>query len=199
MNRKYLGDALDHWKGSVINIVAPQNLRVLPMRTDHRQWEQENLSAYSRLLGRKPKDILRMDRIFSNKTREKYFSDLGNSDLFLDPDTGIAPDGRRQKKHISPCEIAHLLSSSRSRMLLIYQHASPNKNWIREKLRLLRSSPGLKHCGLFAYDSGTVAMLVISRDRKRVNKARARLESWLGPVASRRLTKAECRWAKTDS
>jgi hypothetical protein len=189
MNLKHLGDALDHWKGAVINAVGVKTLRIVPMLTDSENWTQEDFSAYARLLRRKSRDLVKKKQLFSNQTRDGYFCGLGNEDLFLDPDTGIAPDRKRKQKHVSPFEIAGLLPKGSSRMLLIYQHASRKKNSVRDKLSLLRSAGDLRDCGLFAYDSGPVAMVVISRNRKRTKKAQARLKFWLGPAAKRRIIK----------
>jgi hypothetical protein len=138
----------------------------------------------------KPEDVLKKDTLFSSKTRHRYFCDLGEHDLFLDPDTGIAPDKKANKRHVRPSEIVCLLSGSTSRMLLIYQHASRKKGGLREKLDLLRSTEGLRACDIFAYDSGAVGMVVISRNRERSHRALARLKCWLGPLASARIVES---------
>lgn len=203
MKLAHLGDALDHWKGSVIEVVGAKSLRVVPMLTDRDRWTQEDFETYARLLHRKPEGVLKKakDDLFSNKTRCRYFCDLGKHDLFLDPDTGIAPDKKAHKQHIKPSEISRLLSESTSRMILIYQHASRKKDGVSEKLRLLRSTPGLRGCDLFAYDSGAVSIVAISQNSKRTNKAIARLKSRLrlSPVASKRIIRGSIRKAKERS
>ena len=187
MNLDHLGDALDYWKGSIINVIAGRGLRVVPMLTDRTRWTEEHFEAYARLLHRNPDNVLRKSNedIFSSETRHSYFCNLGRHDLFLDPDTGIATDKKAKKEHISLSDIVALLRDSRSRMLLIYQHASRDKDGLRKKLELLRSTYGLKECCMFAYDSGAVSMVVISQNRERTDKALARLKSWLGPASSR--------------
>ncbi len=189
MNRAHLGDALDHWKGSVIEVISDKKLQVVPMLTDRDQWTQEDFETYARLLHRKPEDVLKNGKgdLFSSRTRRRYFCDLGEHDLFLDPDTGIAPDEKAQEQHVRPSEIAGLISQSRSRILLIYQHASRKKDGLVEKLKLLRRAEGLRGCDIFAYDSGAVSMVVISQNRERTDKALACLKSWLGPVAATRI------------
>jgi len=184
-----LGDALDHWKGSLIELIGDKRLRVVPMLTDRDRCTQQHFETYARLLHRKPEDVLKKEKgaLFSKRTRHGYFCDLEEHDLFLDPDTGIASDKKAQKEHVSFSEIARLLSESRSRMLLIYQHASREKDGLREKLNLLRSTEGLRGCDIFAYDSGAVSMVVISQNRGRSDKALARLKCWLGPVAATRI------------
>ncbi len=154
MNLAHLGDALDHWKGSLIKVIGGRNLRIVPMITDRERWVQEHFETYARLLHRKSEDVLKKgkDDVFSSRTRSGYFCDLGEDDLFLDPDTGIAPDEKAHKKHIRPSEIADLLAESESRMLLIYQHASREQDGPKKKVELLRSTQGLRECGIFAYD-----------------------------------------------
>ncbi len=191
MKLAHLGDAMDHWKGSLIELIGDKRLRVVPMFTDRDRWTQQHFETYARLLHRKPEDVLKKGKgnLFSSRTRHDYFCDLGKHDLFLDPDTGIASDKKAKKEHVSPSEIAGLLSESRSRVLLIYQHASRKKDGLREKLKLLRSAEGLRGCNIFAYDSGAVSMVVISQNRQRSDEALARLKSWLGTVASTRIIK----------
>jgi len=187
MNLKHLGDAFDHWKGSVIELIGGKTLRVLPMFTDQKKWKPRQLSTYARLLHRKPGDILKQKVTFSRKSRAGYFGNLGNEDLFLDPDTGILPDQNATKRHVKPSEIATLLEESGSRMLLIYQHSSHEKDGFSEKLKLLRRSDGLDSCFMFAYDAGTVSMVILSRSKNRVKKASKRIRSWLGPVGPARI------------
>ena len=178
---------MDHWKGAVIGIIRDEKLQVVPMLTDPARWTEEHIITYARLLHVRTDDILKKgkDDLFSNETRGSYFCDEGEQDLFLDPDTGIAPKKAR-KEHVSFSEIAALLSKS-SRMLLIYQHGSRNKDGFRKKLEQLREADGLRGCHMFAYDSGAVSIVVISRNRERTDEARNRLNSWLGPVASTRI------------
>ena len=186
MNLVHLGDALDHWKGSLIELIGGKNVHVVPMFTDGKPWTEPQIEAYARLLRMRPEDVLKRDGCFSGKTRTSYFCNLGEHDLFLDPDTGIAPDDKNAKEeHIRTSEIAGLLSVAPSRMLLIYQHASRSKNGLKKKLNLL--SKYLPGCGMFAYDSGSVSMVVIGRDRDRVQQALVRLKCWLGPTVSKRV------------
>jgi len=186
MRLQHLGDALDHWKGSLIELIGGKNVHVVPMFTDDKPWTEEQIDAYARLLRIRPEDVLKKDGCFSGKTRTSYFCDLGEHDLFLDPDTGIAPnDKKANEKHVRSSEIAGLLSAGPSRMLLIYQHVSRSKNGLKKKLNLL--SKYLQGCGMFAYDSGSVSMVVIGRERDRVQHAMVRLKCWLGPTVSMRI------------
>jgi len=45
MKLAHLGDALDHWKGSVIELIGGKNLRVVPMFTDSNPWTGEQIEA----------------------------------------------------------------------------------------------------------------------------------------------------------
>jgi hypothetical protein len=187
MNLAHLGDALDHWKGSLIDIIGGEDVRVVPMFTDQSPWTEQQIESYARLLHLDPRHVLKKDVTFSAKTRHDYFRDTGEHDLFLDPDTGIAQ--KPKKQHIGCSEIAGLLPKTTSRMLFVYQHASRNKNGLKEKLHLL--SKCLGGCEMFAYDSGSVGMVVISRDSGRLQRTLAGLERWLGPIASQRIVKPD--------
>ncbi|MGH6628181.1 MAG: hypothetical protein ACREB3_00445 [Burkholderiales bacterium] len=182
MNLKHLGDALDHWKGSVIELIGEKRLRVLPMLTDQDRWTSDHFNVYARLLRLKTQHILRRKVSFPGQTRSTYFSRLREYDLFVDPDTGIASDKKRKKEHISPAEIASLLPRSSSRLLLIYQQRFQRKE-MKETLKLVLSIDSLRELHRFAYDAGAVGMVFISRSRKRINGVLSRVRSLLGPVA----------------
>jgi len=194
MNLKHLGDAFDHWKGSVIELVGEMNLRVVnnlqvvPMFTDQEPWPwgPENLATYAKLLRRQVNDILKRNDPFSNSRndREAYFKNLGQNDLFLDPDTGIAGNQNAMKEHVKASEVACLLSASPRRMLLVYQHKGQREKMRKTHQRVLE---GLREFHAFTYDSGQVGMVFISRDQKRLAEALARIQVWLGPVAETRI------------
>ena len=184
MNLGHLGDALDHWKGSLIELIGGKNVRVVPMFTDDKPWTEQQIEAYARLLRIRPEAVLKRDGCFSGR--------IGDHDLFLDPDTGIAPDDKNAKKeHIRTSEIAGLLSAAPSRMLLIYQHASRDKDGLQKKLNSLHSTKSLTRCDIFAYDSGSVSMLVITEDHERAHGVLDCLNCWLGPIASARIVRPE--------
>jgi hypothetical protein len=186
MNLKHLGDALDHWKGSVMDLVDDNNLRVLPMLTDQHRWTKNHFDVYAKLLRRKTNDILKKNVLFPCQTRSDYFTGLPEYDLFIDPDTGIASDKNRKKEHISAAEIASLLPRSSSRLLMIYQNRFVMKE-MKETLKRVLAFEGLTEFHLFAYAAGAVGMVFISRSPKRIAEALTRLRSFLGPVASARI------------
>jgi hypothetical protein len=181
MNLKYLGDALDHWKGAVIDQMGDKEIRVVPMLTD--KWDKRHIVLYAGLLRVDRGNIVKSNVTFSKQTRGNYFRDLGNHDLFVDPDTGVWTKTNPGSKHIGVGEIGSLLHDAPARILLIYQNRFHKKNYARAKLDdILRSNP-LKGCHAFAYYAGAVSMIVVSRNHRRFNEFRSRLKKWLGPVA----------------
>jgi hypothetical protein len=50
MNRRYLGDAFDHWKGSVFEFLQRdkvlRNFLVDPMAPDEQKWSRDDLSYW---------------------------------------------------------------------------------------------------------------------------------------------------------
>ena len=54
MNRDYLGDALDHWKGSVFEYLKREkllrNFMVDPMATDDSKWDEDDSRLLAQLL-----------------------------------------------------------------------------------------------------------------------------------------------------
>ena len=63
MNLRYLGDALDHWKGSLFEFLQAERLlrdfAVDPMATDGDIWEEADFALFARLLRVNPNQILR--------------------------------------------------------------------------------------------------------------------------------------------
>ena len=113
MNLMYLGDALDHWKGSLFEFLqAEQLLRdfaVDPMATDGHFWEDTDFALFARLLRINANQILRHE--FPLVQRAPYFNEIDHAgDLFLDPDTGIQTGGNgHPAKYVKPHELAGLL------------------------------------------------------------------------------------------
>lgn len=172
MNSKFLGDAFDHWKGSLIQRLLSEglleNFSVEPMITDVKPWDENTMSTYIRLLNlTNDHQIINRRRIFSNK-RKKYFQNIRHrGDIFLDPDTGIAT-GKASQKHIQITELKKLLEDNRKRILLVYQHAArgPFKKRIESIIkRVFQDIPNL-YC--ITYECGAVAMLYFSFHKDRI-------------------------------
>lgn len=186
MNLRHLGDAFDHWKGTMLEITCPKGARIVPMFTDENRWNRKQLEAYARLLRVSSKDVLHSETRFSNGSRGTYFDIPESGDLFLDPDVGICTNARPKKEHIAPSEIAAILLVSRPRILLIYQNKWQRKT-MRETLNMVLSTERLEKFYRFGFDAGQVGIIFISCDRKRIVKAMERVQSWLGPVAPNRI------------
>jgi len=126
LNLNFLGDALDHWKGSLFESLQEaqvlQDFAVDPMASDLGSWNSEDFLILARLLRITPAQIIRHQ--VSLRERARYFGEISHrGDLFLDPDTGVAT--RRVKDHcryVNPPEIGVLLDASPDRLLAVYQH-----------------------------------------------------------------------------
>lgn len=165
MNLKFLGDALDYWKGAMF--ASLRKAKVLrdfaadPMASDPKRWSAEDFKLYARLL--------RIDRhkVIQHRAtlyaREAYFGEITHQgDLFLDPDTGVAT-GQVKAAHVSPSEIGQLLDAATGRLLVVYQHvrAKPVAIRVDEVMNSVRQAIGrLSWC---SYESATVAMLFLAR------------------------------------
>jgi hypothetical protein len=171
MNHAYLGDALDHWKGSLFEFLTGQSLlrdlAVDPMATDGEKWTPDDFALFARLLHVSEPQILRHKSPLA--ARRKYFAEILHSgDLFLDPDTGIDTGGGLPvEKYIKPHELATLLETPEGRVVAVYQHVRAQKTCVRVDacLRVLADVVG--STGWCSYESGTVAMLFLSRDAAR--------------------------------
>lgn len=171
MNLAYLGDALDHWKGSLFEFLVGERLlrdfAVDPMATDGDQWTPDDFALFARLLRIGEPQILRHKS--SLAARSRYFAEIEHrGDLFLDPDTGIDTGGGSPvEKYLKPRELAALLESPKTRVVAVYQHVRAQKTRVRVDacLRVLIDVVG--GAGWCSYESGTVAMLFLSHDAAR--------------------------------
>ncbi|MFI5332020.1 MAG: hypothetical protein ACHQ2F_13455 [Desulfobaccales bacterium] len=205
LNSEYLGDALDHWKGSLISIlVSKQLLRsivVEPMITDPQPWQPEDIQTYRRLLGLE--EIFHAESTFPGGRRKDYFNEVPkDDDIFLDPDTGIAMD-RAIKKHIAVPELIKLLGESDSdRVFMVYQHSgqreskqegqtnSKFKRWLlamKDKLTDKDKLPANVDVHCTVYECKQVAMFFISRNRNRIDEIKDVLQECLKGKAQRRV------------
>jgi hypothetical protein len=180
VNIAHLGDALDHWKGSMIEMLGDslRDLHVVPMFTDNDPaacWTEVHLELYTRLLRVSRDRIMLCHTPFQQSNRRDYFSELrlpAEADVFLDPDTGIAPDGRGTAKHVRPQDLATVLPAGSRRIVLVYQHSSHSRDFVEKALRQVVDSPRLSGVGAIAYDAGTVAMIFAARHQPRLIELR---------------------------
>jgi len=162
---KYLGDALDHWKGSLFESL--QNANVLrdfsvdPMCTDAEPWQSADFSLYARLLHIRAVQVIRHKHTLQN--RKAYFAEISHQgDLFLDPDTGVSTSAANSQ-YLRPRELGQLLDLATQRMLVVYQHIRTQNCAVRidNVILALESQAGRFHwC---SYESPSVALLFVSR------------------------------------
>lgn len=197
MKREYLGDALDHWKGSLIFILRREGvinrIAVEPMLTDDGPWCQQDMQTYRRLLNLGENDELcHADTTFHDNyvNRQQYFDGVTEEyDLFLDPDVGISsrPKGR---KYITIGDIVYLLTGGKSsgRVLMVYQHfpRRPFREWFPEIVEQINGEIQLPvpYC---VYEGQQVAMLFISRAENHIQEIHRVLQQHLNGTAVRRI------------
>ena len=191
MNLSYLGDALDHWKGSLFEFLQARQLlhdfAVDPMASDLRSWRDADYALFADLL-RVPRDRIIEHRAKLTTTRNRYFAEIHhNGDLFLDPDTGIAT-GRvaHLEQYVQPRDIWSLLFNGLNRLVVVYQHVRARKTAERidEVVACVAGSIKLAWC---SYESGTVAMLFFSSAKHRTQGIATALTEKLGRHAAKRI------------
>ena len=176
MNQRHLGDAQDHWKGSMIASLGAwlRDVHVIPMFTDEdpvASWSEAHLRLYARLLRVSRNRIMHAHTRFRASNRDEYFSALrlpADTDAFLDPDNGIAPESGGDAKHVSPSDLATLLAADSRRVVLVYQHSFRTSDYVEASLRRVADPPWLTGVAAFAYHAGAVAMILAARYQPRL-------------------------------
>ena len=182
MNTKYLGDALDYWKGSVLGGLQRQgclyNLVVDAMPTD--EWEEAHWRIYARLLQVKNEQL--NHPTYDLKRRDSYFKELKECiigcDVFLDPDTGIyTGNGSGGSKYLYPKNMKTLLNGSN--VVLVYQHGARYEmhKRIEEIMNCVGQSCGNVEC--LSYQASQTAMLFFSWSSSRMDGIKAYFYSLL--------------------
>jgi hypothetical protein len=187
MHLDYLGDAFDHWKGSVIGRLHTvlRGLRVVPMFTDliapGNPWTDAHLETYASLL-QVPNGVIMSDRGFDRDTRETYFGDeliKGDFDLFLDPDTGFCRNGR-DPRYVTLRDLRTLMPDQRAaRLVMLYHHGArtDRRAAAARRIRVAKT----EFPGAFVWWSGGVSMVFVSRSQQRLDEAKGKLREWLPP------------------
>jgi len=195
MNKKHLGDALDHWKGSILRQLQQKrlvsDLGVEPMITDSQPWHKDALVVYAKLLH------VRRGQFASHHwgtrgNRDSYFAETARrcpGDIFLDPDTGVCT-GKVTRRHVTPSEVSRLLEHNRGRLIVVYQHGA--RATLRVRVRqvievLEKAVPRDVKLYWCSYEAGSVAMLFLSLDPKRPQRVAKCFLSTLGVAANRRI------------
>jgi len=191
VNLKYLGDALDHWKGSLFEYLANagvlRDFAVDPMASDLPEWTKADYALFARLLRINEAQLVRHQVTLRN--RFEYFNEITHKgDLFLDPDTGIATGSvHTVEQYIRPQEVGFLLGEPANRLLGIYQHVRAQRVSARVDDCLDKLKEEIGGFGWCSYESGTVAMIFLSRRVDRTNEVAAALKGLLGSHAERRI------------
>jgi len=177
MNLQFLGDALDHWKGSVFEELQNSSLlndfRVDAMASDSEKWKQIDYRLYARLLRVEHAQLVVHKNALSGD-RNKYFKEIpAIGDLFLDPDTGFKTGTvKTLSQYLKAAELHDLLKRNKDRVIAVYQHvrARRTRDRVEEVLRALRNERSHFFCT--SYESGTVALLFFGSDPKRIEAIR---------------------------
>lgn len=192
MNLRFLGDALDYWKGSLFLRLQKggilEDFSIDPMLTDHKYWHALDFKLYADMLQ------IRLDQILQHKRklqedREKYFAEVTHTgDLFIDPDTGITLGyARHAEKYIRVKEVHQLLSEKLPRILCIYQHVGREKT--RDRVSKLITALAEFNTRIYccSYETPTVAMLFLSQKQNRLEQVNKYFKNYLGRHADMRV------------
>jgi len=191
MNLKFLGDALDHWKGAIFADLHSEKLvndfRADTMATD--TWQLRDLTLFARLLRIKQSQLISHEYDL-RQNRSEYFSEIpSKGDLFLDPDTGIKTGAVQQiEQYLRPSELFQIMETDKNRLVTVYQHIRAQKT--RQRLnRIMNVLEREKRSPFFcsSYESGTVALLFFSRNRDRVERVLSYYCDLLGAHAAHRV------------
>lgn len=192
MNLKFLGDALDHWKGSIFRRLQHscllEDFAVEPMLSDAGSWSTSDWELYVDLLAVMLPQIVKHEHdLLSN--RKEYLQETlkVKGDIFLDPDTGIKTSGGRMEQYILPQELRSLMDVSETRIIIVYQHIRAQRTHTRlqEIDKVLQNAGGKFHG--YSYESSTVAMLFLSKGESRLNRIGKYFEQYLGSQATKRI------------
>ncbi len=205
MQKRFIGDASDHWKGSMHAYLRARgclrNLHVIPMATEPSgTWAPGEIAAYARLLGLQgERHVIGAAERFQGESpeRERYFISLlpavpAGADLFLDPNTGVRDEGalkkRKRENYVTVAELL-LCCEPPERVVAVFDESwdrrSDKATHARALLRLFEAG----QTSAAAYDAGKgVSMFFVSRSPGRIESIGAALGELLGPI--RRLVAA---------
>ena len=204
MNLRFLGDVLDHWKGSMISQLSKakllDQLKVDQLASDFSQWGEVDHRLYAELL-RIHRSALVAHKQELWKNRNAYLEEIlaVEGDMFLDPDIGISTNSQAGPEHLKASELHSILDHAPKRIVMVYQHIRARKT--RDRVleimySLQQKGPGFHAC---SYESATVAMLFFSRRAERLDPigkyyqrmldwhARRRIWHWQSPSTTLRL------------
>jgi hypothetical protein len=180
MKLTYLGDAHDHWKGSVFQYLQEgeilRNFLVDSMATDASPWNTANSKLYAHLLRIEESQLVQHGRTLSQdrKARRQYFLNIPRTgDLFLDPDTGIKTSGSNNENYLLPQELCELMATEKDRLVIVYQHSARGSK-MRERVKsvLAKLAEQKRSFSCSSYESNTVALLFFSMTAERTRSVR---------------------------
>jgi hypothetical protein len=184
MRREWLGDALDFWKGAILDVLRQSSpssleLQVLPMFTDP-GWTAPEIKTYAAIIGVAASGIL-TSACLTVGGRKRYFESVRQhvrGDLFIDPDTGLAL-GKPKVTHVTCAEATALQTSDN--VVAIYQHRPQRVStpWLATFKAVLVATG----CATIGYESKQVGMLFMTKSIRREEALRQALEKRLGPTA----------------
>jgi hypothetical protein len=189
VNLAYLGDALDHWKGSLFSHLAEDGviseLKADPMLTDPDDWLLGDFFLYARLLKIDSDDVIRHERSLA-RNRGGYFAEIPKGgDVFLDPDVGLATGRvRHPHRYVEPADVMRLLFNGPNRVVAVYQHVRAQTAFARLAVVTARLPYG---CEWTTYESGTVAMIFVSLAAGRIEKIDSSFRRLLGRHSAKRV------------
>ncbi len=192
MNLKYLGDALDHWKGALFGKLQESGLlrrfAVDLMATDLEPWSADDRRLYCSLVHVENHQLVE-HRADLAQARHSYFDEIAHDgDLFLDPDTGVATGHVAvPTQYVFPGELRDLFIRAEDRVVTVYQHirARRPEQRIAEVLAAIRSSGSRFTCT--SYHSATVAMLFLAPQRVRIEAIADYFQGLLGAHSEQRI------------
>ena len=195
MKLEFLGDALDHWKGSVLEGSQISNVldgfRVDAMASDFRDWGHEDWSLYAKLLRVRKSQIV-VHKGALDRNRKEYFDEIPRSgDLFLDPDTGIMPPSGGDIRHLKKEELFSIMNYESNRVVAVYQHGCRNmslKSRLEDVVKMLGlSAPQNCYCASYYSSNVNVALLFVSFRRDRIEAVYRYFHKLLGSHTDKRI------------
>ena len=186
MNLGFLGDALDHWKGSLFKYLLEEEVlrrfAIDPMFSDQSSWAEKEKSIYARLMHVEERQLICHKHDLRNRC--EYFREIEHDgDLFLDPDTGVATGSTFSKKHVRPQEVASLIKRHGNRLLVLYQHNARGKilrERVKEVLVAINSALGAFSWCSYESSSCAAAILFIARQFSRAHEVEKAFQKLLG-------------------
>lgn len=165
MNKRYLGDAYDFWKGGILRILfngktfKKTDLKVKPMITG-KDWKDEDYHIYADFLNISKKNIIKAEEI---KIEESF--------IFLDPDTGAeTPGGDCGPKRLKINQIKDYLTKKNT--LILYQHRRRLEGGIDGTCKEVKKQiqKEVKNINVSYVRTNSAAILFISQNKKHINR-----------------------------